>query len=80
MKRTQIQIPDPLYTEVKRLARLKDWSISEVFRRAVEQMILENPSIPTAETWTLPAPKPMGKEIILPSQWRAVVADDEGRL
>jgi len=27
MKRTQIQIPDPLYKEVKRLAALKDWSV-----------------------------------------------------
>jgi len=41
MKRTQVQIPDPLYNRARRVAQDRDWSVSEVFRRALEQYIAE---------------------------------------
>ena len=36
MIRTQIQLPEPLYREVKRVALEQDWSIAEVIRRGAE--------------------------------------------
>ena len=77
MKRTQVQIPDPLYQEVKRVARLKDWSISEVFRRAAEQWVAQFPSIKESGIWELPQPQNMGTPSISPDRWRELLADDE---
>ena len=42
---TQIQLPDPLYKEVQRVAREQDWSIAEVIRRGVESVIQSYPQI-----------------------------------
>jgi len=39
MIRTQVQIPEPLYREMRRVAAARDWSVSEVVRRAVEQYV-----------------------------------------
>ena len=36
MIRTQIQLPDPLYKRAKQVAVLRDWSLAEVVRRALE--------------------------------------------
>ncbi len=79
MKRTQVQIPDPLYEEVRRVAGLRDWSIAEVVRRAVEQLVAQYPGIKKAETpWQQPAPRSFGTPAIPPDRWRDVLADDEG--
>lgn len=36
MTRTQIQFPDPLYSRLKEIAEMNDWSLAEVVRRASE--------------------------------------------
>ncbi len=77
VKRTQVQIPDPLYREVKRVATLLDWSISEVFRRAVEQMVAQYPPNKYQAVWTLPKSREMGVPLIPPEGWRDLVASDE---
>ena len=38
MIKTQIQLPDDLYDQVKRLAASKEWSMAEIFRRGAEYM------------------------------------------
>ena len=43
MTRTQIQLPDPLYREIKRLAQEQDWSIAEVLRRGAEAILRAYP-------------------------------------
>jgi Arc/MetJ-type ribon-helix-helix transcriptional regulator len=77
MKRTQVQIPEPLYEEIKRLAERRDWSVSEVFRRAVEQYVSEVPEASEGEEWQLPQPREMGAPKISPDRWREMLADDE---
>lgn len=77
MKRTQVQIPDPLYDNVKALARRRDWSVSEVFRRAVEQYVAESPDEDAGEPWVLPEPHDLGEALMPEDQWRNAVADDE---
>jgi hypothetical protein len=77
MKRTQIQIPEPLYREVKRLAALRDWSVSEVFRRAVEQLVAQYPKIKKAGEWRLPEPRSLGEPRIPTERWRDLLGEDE---
>lgn len=39
MIRTQIQFPDPLYRRLKEIAAQRDWSLSEVMRKAAEHFV-----------------------------------------
>ena len=77
MKRTQIQIPDPLYREVKRVAKLLDWSVSEVFRRAVEQLVAQYPGSKMRRGWELPEPRNMGKPLVASERWRDLLVEEE---
>jgi Ribbon-helix-helix protein, copG family len=55
MTRTQIQLPDPLYRQLKRIAKEQDWSLAEVIRRAGELYASRYPSDRVqAKPWTLP--------------------------
>lgn len=57
MIRTQIQLPDPLYRQVKRVAELEDWSIAEVIRRGAEHITKNYPEIKESDgNEQLPAP------------------------
>ncbi len=77
MKRTQVQIPEPLYEDIKRIAERRDWSVSEVFRRAVEEYVAEVPDVADGSGWTLPKPREMGEPKVDPDKWRDLLADDE---
>jgi hypothetical protein len=62
MTRTQIQLPDPLYRQLKRIAEEQDWSLAEVIRRAGElyaQRFPENRV--TASRWKLPDAVDLGE-------------------
>jgi hypothetical protein len=58
MIRTQIQLPEPLYREVQRVAKTQDWSLAEVIRRGAEAIVRAYPAIkPQAgSSWQFPAP------------------------
>lgn len=58
MVRTQIQLPDPLYREVQRVAKAQDWSLAEVIRRGAEAVVRAYPAIklPAGHPWQFPAP------------------------
>jgi hypothetical protein len=71
MKKTQVQLPDPLYREVKRLAEQLDWSLAEVLRRGAEYMVQSYPIPPKRrEEWTLPEPLDLGEPRVHHSRWR----------
>lgn len=38
MIKTQVQIPDELYHKAKAVAKAREWSLAEVFRRGLEYM------------------------------------------
>ncbi|MFW6234873.1 MAG: hypothetical protein ACOC4I_05835, partial [Spirochaetota bacterium] len=80
MKRTQVQVPGPLYDRARRVAELRDWSVSEVFRRALEQYVAESPVGTSPESWELPEPRSMGHEKISYEYWRDLTVADEDRL
>lgn len=58
MIRTQIQLPEPLYREVQRVALEQDWSIAEVIRRGAEAVARTYPPLkgPAQKAWSLPPP------------------------
>ena len=56
MKRTQIQVPEPLYREIQRVAILEEWSIAEVLRRGAEQIVRAYPPIKNDKKWSMPPP------------------------
>lgn len=58
MVRTQIQLPDPLYQEVRRVAEAQDWSVAEVIRRGAEAVVRAYPGIKDGRrgAWKLPPP------------------------
>lgn len=70
MVKTQIQFPDHLYREAKRVAREYEMSFAEVVRRGLEEVIRHYPPdrIP-AEEWELPAPCRMGQPRLPESEW-----------
>lgn len=81
MVRTQIQLPDPLYREVQRVAREQDWSIAEVIRRGAEATVRNYPPIkgPAALPWSLPPP--LRSKLLLrdPVALREALRDDQER-
>lgn len=59
MVRTQIQLPDALYTELKAAAKKREMSLAELIRRGVEYILDIYPPV-TTNDWQLPAPKKLG--------------------
>jgi hypothetical protein len=73
MIKTQIQIPDRLYHEAKRLARENEMSFAEVVRRGLEEIVRHHP--PGREKpmdWRLPEPFPMGEPLAAEEEWTAL--------
>ena len=76
MIKTQIQLPDELYKEVKELARSKELSIAEICRRGLEYMLSIHPvKTDRKEKWEMPEPKTLGDPKIHFSQWRELAHD-----
>jgi hypothetical protein len=71
MTKTQIQLPDPLYREVKRVAREQDWSLAEVLRRGAEYVVRCYPRRKMdKEIWTLPMGRDLGSIRVPYQDWR----------
>ena len=61
MVKTQVQIPDELFKEAKRVAAAKEWSFAELVRRGLEQMTRRHPASEGPEGgWSLPAAVDLG--------------------
>lgn len=73
MIRTQIQLPDELYQELKRLAEAKEWSLAEAVRRGVELLLRSYPSETASPgEWCLPEPMALGEPLAPVEDWRAL--------
>ncbi len=76
MTKTQIQLPDPLYQEVKRVAQEQDWSLAEVLRRGAEYIVKCYPKRETDRAaWALPAPRDLGAINLPYQEWRELATD-----
>lgn len=70
MVRTQIQLPDPLYHEVQRLAREQDWSIAEVLRRGAEAVLRLYPAHKETRKAGWKLPPPLNKKLLVTDHQR----------
>ena len=70
MVRTQIQLPDDLYREAKRIAAEQEISLAEVLRRGLEHMQRIYPPRPNDRPWQPPKPINLGPFQAPEAQWR----------
>lgn len=70
MIRTQIQLPDELYREAKRIAAEQEISLAEVLRRGLEHMQRLYPPGRGDTTWRPPQPTALGDFKAAEADWR----------
>lgn len=71
MFRTQIQLPEPLFIQARRIAAQRDWSLAEFVRRGLEAYVQTCPeSTDAAAPWTLPVLRGSGGHLIDPATVR----------
>lgn len=71
MTRTQVQLPDQLYRDLRALAEEREWSLAEAIRRGAELLLRSYPPVrDPAEGWSLPEPLHLGEFLTLPDEWR----------
>ncbi len=82
MIKTQIQIPDDLYHNLKRLAKRKEWSLAETLRRGGEHMLEIYPGqAMKSHEWAPPSPRHVGwKNLSAEEMHRLALEDMEPRL
>ncbi len=83
MKKTQIQVPEELFREVRAFAKRREWSLAETFRRGAELLLQVYPEAdtPSDTDWTPPSSSRVGWKGLTAEQLRdAAFADGEPRL
>lgn len=76
MVKTQVQFPDHLYLEAKRVAIEQEMSFAEVVRRGLEIAVQGYPPGRAAgEAWTLPLAKRLGRARLLEKDWTLASRD-----
>ena len=70
MIRTQIQLPDELYREAKRIAAEQEISLAEVLRRGLEHMQRIYPPGRGDRPWRPPEPATLGEFKAAQNDWR----------
>ncbi len=77
MVKTQIQFPDHLYREAKRVAAEYEMSFAEVVRRGVESVVRDYPPGRTSGTeWKLPTAVSLGAPLLPESEWDMATRDE----
>jgi len=70
MVKTQVQFPERLYHEAKRISEEYEMSFAEVVRRGLEEAIKAYPLGRTpADQWQLPTAHAMGQPLLPESDW-----------
>lgn len=84
MTKTQIQVPEELFQELRSFAKQREWSLAETFRRGAElllQVYPEPPAERTTTVWTPPTSGKVGWKGLSAAQLRdAAFADADPRL
>ncbi len=71
MKRTQIQLPDKMYDQLKELARAEETTLAEVIRRAGAYLLQTQPMKTNSSlTWVPPIAEDLGEFISTEEDWR----------
>lgn len=73
----QIQLPDKLYAQAKRLAEDREISMAELIRRGLETILSQYPSPGSLQKeWRLPTAE-IGQVLVSPEDLHNYAADDE---
>jgi hypothetical protein len=67
MLRTQIQLPKPLFAQLKRIARSKDWSLAELIRRGMESYAESFAESAGEKKWQMPVLRRSGGLLVDPA-------------
>lgn len=71
MIRTQVQLPDGLYRDAKRIAQEQEMTLAEVVRRGLEHMVRVYPGRGAAAgDWQPPRPRRLGPFRASADDWR----------
>lgn len=71
MTRTQIQLPEPLFQRLKKIAALRDWSVAELIRRGMETYVQTCPEVSEDRThWIMPVLRGSGGHLVDPARIR----------
>ena len=78
MIKTQIQVPEELYREIKSFAKAREWSLAETFRRGAELLleVYDGDPLPPATPWTPPVSAAVGRQGLSPEQLRDAAFQD----
>lgn len=77
MVKTQVQFPDHLYDQAKRIAAENEMSFAEVVRRGLECMVRDYPAGRNApKRWKLPAARRMGAPLLPEDAWDLASRDE----
>ena len=81
MTKTQIQVPEDLFQELRTFAKQREWSLAETFRRGAELLLQVYPESPlpiSADSWTAPSSSVVGWQGLSPQELReAAFADGD---
>ncbi len=83
MTKTQIQVPEELFAEIKDFSRRREWSLAETFRRGAELLLQVYPedSSATDTEWKPPVSGAVGWKGLSPGQLRdQAFSDGDPRL
>jgi hypothetical protein len=83
MTKTQIQIPEELFREVRAFSKKREWSLAETFRRGAELLLQVYPDAAAAPdaAWAPPTSSRVGWKGLSAEQLRdAAFADSDPRL
>ncbi len=73
MVKTQVQIPDYLFKEAKRIAVEGEMSFAQVVRQGLEAMVRRHPPGRIApDEWKVPAPADLGAAMVPEEDWTAL--------
>ena len=73
MVRTQIQLPETTYAELKRLAKAKEWTMAEAVRRSVDELLRVYPdSAHLDQDWQFPILHAEAPPSVPVEKWRAL--------
>jgi len=73
MVKTQVQIPDHLYQEAKRIAAETERSFAQVVRMGLETIVRQYPAGRLdSDEWRVPAALDLGEALVPEEEWAAL--------
>lgn len=82
MTKTQIQVPEDLFAEIREFARRREWSLAETFRRGAELLLetYSDDTPPPSSDWRAPSSRSVGWKGLTAEQLRDLALEEQVRL